>query len=315
MAGKLGGFFAFETDNTQETEATPRKLLKSPDLRRHQHSVSVRYDHNYSRNSIAQGRTHKSASPASDDCSRLRQENLSLQQTILSLRKQLSTSPITSLTLTNYEQELALKTLQIQQIKANYEQMWTSKVRRLEEKLNETKAELINLRNKNEEINKKPSSLYEIIGILQSENKKLKEELTRKIEEWNLKETEKKMREMENLQEKLLAENQRLREQLEQSSDSLRSIQRKVSIFSASLSACLQDLSQIAQVVKLMQDDAPLTAEILMQQVRRDGRREDMSVEGLMEWTIEHINTTVQELRQSLLSLYTESSSHTCTSQ
>lgn len=310
----------YETVNTAETESPPTKSIRAPDLRRHQHTFSVRGPVlNCANTSMDSARPHKSASPASDDPQRLRLEILSLRQTISDLKKQTSAAAVTALTLANYEQELQLKDNQLKEVRATCEGMWKAKVRRLEEQLGETQAALLNARGKIEELGKrdKPSgSLYEVIGLLQRENKQLNEELASKMEASQIRHLEEQLQEMEVLQERIIRENQDLRKRLEEAVGTHQRLQTKLAGLNLSLVSTAQDLSQVTDVMRLTHSDTPLTAHVLIQHLAQmKPLITNLPVEEQLEKAVEGLGLTLRELRRLLSEAYTEDCSHICISQ
>lgn len=316
---KEGGS-SYETVNTAETESSPTKPVRTPDLRRHQHTYSVRNPvPGCTNSSLDSVRPHKSASPASDDPHRLRQEILSLRQIISDLKKQTSAASVTTLTLANYEQELALKDRQLKEVRTTCEGMWKAKVRRLEEQLGETQAALLNARNKIEELGKrdKPSGhLYEAIGLLQGENRQLKEELARKMEACQIRSLEEQLKDMEMLQERLISDNQDLRRHLEQSNSTHMRLQTQLAGLSLSLTATAQDFAQLTEVFRLTHSGIPLTPHVLIQHLTQTKPLPTNSpVEEQLTKAVEGLSTTLRDLRRLLSEAYTEDCSHTCVSQ
>ena len=310
----------YETVNTAETESSPSKAVRTPDLRRHQHTYSVRNPVlACASQALDSVRPHKSASPASDDPHRLRQEILSLRQTVSDLKKQTSAASVTALTLANYEQELTLKDQQLRDVRATCEAMWKAKVRRLEEELGETQAALLNARGKIEEMGKrdKPSGhLYEVIGLLQGENRQLKEELARKMEACPIRDLEEQLKDMEKMQDRLISDNQDLRNRLELANGTQVRLQTQLARLSLSLTATAQDFAQLTEVFRLTHSDVPLTPHVLIQHLTQmKPLLTSLPAEEQLAKAVEGLSTTLRDLRRLLSEAYTEDCSHTCVSQ
>jgi hypothetical protein len=192
-----------------------------------------------------------------------------------------------------------------------------------EKALQQAKAdvEVLTERLKTLESRPQDKGLYEILGKFQGDNKRLMEEVRhlqgQVLSQTSLSTLEREFQEVEQMQNKLIMDNSRLKQELDSQQQSHHHLFTRVSEAHSLVMDCRKDLSQLTEVIRIVRKGEGVSAALILGHVSQLEHRE--SVEKRPEDAVmseaKTLKADLRVLRQFLSDIYAEQSGHICTQQ
>ena len=165
------------------------------------------------------------------------------------------------------------------------------------------------------------TSLYDILGRFQGENKRLMEEVRRLqgqvLSQTSLSTLEREFQEVEQMQNKLIADNSRLKSEVDSCQQSSHRLFHRVSEASSLVTDCRKDLSQLTEVIRIVRKGEGVSAALILGHVSQTDSPVHTSdrPEDTIITEAKQLQSDLSVLRQFLSDIYAEQSGHICTQQ
>lgn len=192
-----------------------------------------------------------------------------------------------------------------------------------EQALQQTRTDLEVLSNRLKTLESRPQDLglYETLGRFQGENKRLMEEVRRLqgqvLSQTSMSTLEREFQEVEQMQNKLITDNGRLKQELDAQLQVHHSLFTRVTEACSLVMDCRKDLSQLTEVIRIVRKGEGVSAALILGHVSQSEHRdsvEEQPEEAVMR-EARTLKADLRELRQFLSDIYAEQSGHICTQQ